>query len=157
MERASPLQEAWLDLLGIYPWQWFGNFTFADHVHPERANKCWRVFISKLNRSLYGRNWKRKDNQGVAWVRAIEYQKRGVIHFHALLADIKDMNHTCRRLTWMDEWEALAGYARIYKPASVEDCTRYVTKYVIKDGEIDVSDNLERFRNIKDMLNKNEN
>ena len=43
-----------------------------------------------------------------------------------------------RRLTMMDEWARLAGWARI-RPVSRQDLVRaYVTKYAAKGGEIDV-------------------
>jgi hypothetical protein len=45
----------------------------------------------------------------LAGCRALEYQKRDVIHYHALLAGVQDL----RRLTWMDRWHELAGYGRI--------------------------------------------
>ena len=39
----------------------------------------------------------------------------------------------------MDKWNELAGYARIERPNSAEAVTRYVTKYLIKDGDLEVS------------------
>jgi hypothetical protein len=44
-----------------------------------------------------------------AQVRALEYQKRDVIHYHALITGVEDL----RRLYWMDRWHELAGYGRI--------------------------------------------
>jgi hypothetical protein len=147
----TPLQAAWLDLLGRYDWQWFATFTFLDHIHPEAADKRYRVWVSKLNRHLYGVKWY-KRNQGVCWVRALEYQKRGVLHFHALLLHpTKDLNQIAMRFHWKDVWWQInkdkktgrgRGIADIQKPADVAHVSRYVSKYVIKDGQIDVSPNL---------------
>jgi len=53
-----------------------------------------------------------------------------------------DLNTLARRLTWMDYWNELAGFARIEAIRSNESALRYVTKYVIKDGEIEFSKNL---------------
>ena len=66
--------------------------------------------------------------------RGLEYQKRDVIHSHVLLAGVQDL----RRLFWMDRWHELAGYARIEPIESAAAVSRYVSKYVVKGGEIDM-------------------
>src|SRR5262245_3771979 len=124
VDRAG-LRDAWIALLGRWEWEWFCTFTFREPVHPEAADKRFRVLISKANRVLYGHRWhKHKDTEGIRWVRALEYQKRDVIHYHALMAGVKDL----RRLTWMDEWYELAGIARIEKIESSAAVSRYVSK-----------------------------
>jgi len=70
----------------------------------------------------------------VQWVRALEYQRRGVIHYHALLAGVQEL----RRLSWMDLWNELAGYARIEPIRDGSVVRRYVSKYVAKGGELDL-------------------
>jgi hypothetical protein len=127
------LRDAWIALLGRWMWDWFCTFTFRDLVHPEAADKRFRVLVSQANRVLYGHRWHKKG-EGIRWVRALEYQKRDVIHYHALLAGVQDL----RRLTWMDRWHELAGYARIEPIESTAAVARYVSKYVVKGGEIDL-------------------
>jgi hypothetical protein len=127
------LRDAWIALLGRWEWEWFCTFTFRDMVHPEAADKRFRVLISQANRVLYGHRWHKKG-AGLRWVRALEYQKRDVIHYHALLAGVQDL----RRLFWMDRWHELAGYARIEPIDSAAAVARYVSKYVVKGGEIDM-------------------
>src|SRR5882724_4009699 len=127
------LRDAWIALLGRWQWEWFCTFTFRDLVHPEAADKRFRVLISQANRVLYGTMWY-KRRQGLRWVRALEFQKRDVIHYHALLAGVEDL----RRLFWMDRWHELAGYARIEPIESAAAVSRYVSKYVVKGGEIDL-------------------
>ena len=127
------LRDAWIALLGRWEWEWFCTFTFRDLVHPEAADKRFRVLISQANRVLYGHRW-HKQGRGLRWVRALEYQKRDVIHYHALMAGVQDL----RRLTWMDRWHELAGYARIESIESTAAVARYVSKYVVKQGEIDM-------------------
>jgi len=127
------LRDAWIALLGRWEWEWFCTFTFRDLVHPEAADKRFRVLISQANRVLYGHRW-HKQGRGLRWVRALEYQKRDVIHYHALMAGVQDL----RRLTWMDRWHELAGYARIEPIESSAAVSRYVSKYVVKGGEIDL-------------------
>jgi len=126
------IREAWCGFLGQWDWQWFCTLTFRDVVHPESADKSFRYFTSKLNRQLYGPRWFRKAHGGIPWVRALEYQRRGVIHFHALFADVEGV----RRLSWMDEWDHIAGYARIEAIKDKWRVRRYVTKYCLKEGEI---------------------
>src|SRR5947209_12381580 len=65
LERQA-LRDAWIALLGRWQWEWFCTFTFRDMVHPEAADKRFRVLISQANRR---------------WVRALEYQKSDVIHW----------------------------------------------------------------------------
>jgi hypothetical protein len=127
--------EAWAGFLGRWSWDWFCTLTFRGEVHPEAADKRFRVWVSKINRALYGPRWW-KHGQGVRWVRALETQRRGVIHYHALLGGggLDEL----RRLTWMDEWNDLAGYARIEPPADGAAVRGYCAKYVSKGGELDV-------------------
>jgi|SRR5882672_6413550 len=147
LAAASPvmsLQDAWCAFLSRYPMQWFCTLTFRQSVHPEQAFKCFRRWIAELNVSIYGRRWQ-KRRQGVYWVLAWEWQKRGVIHFHALVGDVSDINNEARRLTWMDRWNSLGGYAQVTEILSHEAVERYCSKYITKDGQIDVSDSLASY------------
>jgi hypothetical protein len=108
------LRDAWIALLGRWEWEWFCTFTFRDLVHPEAADKRFRVLISQANRVLWGVRWYQR-RQGLRWVRALEYQKRDVIHYHALLAGVQDSDPcTCngaitsvRRRTSEREWRVV--------------------------------------------------
>ncbi len=132
--QAETLRASWADFLAeLGPWEWFGTFTFRDYVHPERADKLFRLFVSQGNRTLYGPRWYRKG-KGLTWVRGLEYQKRSVIHYHALFKDA----HGLRRLDLMDWWYDHAGIARIEATTSQEAVRRYVSKYTVKGGEIDL-------------------
>ena len=128
------LREGWADLLERWPWEWFCTLTFADpRVHPETASKRFRVWIAWVNRARFGRRWYRRG-QGVTWARGLELQRRRTIHYHALVAGVGAV----RRLTMMDAWARLAGWARI-RPVERQDLVRrYVAKYVAKGGEIDL-------------------
>ena len=94
-----------------------------------------RVWNCRINRSLYGNRWY-KHGKGVRWVRALETQRRGVIHYHALLGGfaVKELH----RLSWMREWEELAGFARIERPNNARAVSGYCAKYVAKGGEVDI-------------------
>jgi len=128
------LRDAWAGFIARWgPWEWFATFTFEEYVHPERADKLFRLLVSQGNRTLYGPRWHRRD-QGITWVRGLEYQRRQVIHYHAILKGVRGL----RRMDWVDWWYERAGIARIYPVRVQEAVLRYVSKYVVKGGEIDL-------------------
>jgi len=113
---------------------WWVTLTFRGPVHPESALKCLGRWEHKINRKVYGVRYGRRG-EGISSIVAIEYQKRGVLHFHALTAGTKlparrgivsapptapwihlrkDGVREFRRMTAMDSWNDLAGIARIY-------------------------------------------
>ena len=146
MSRTA-VKAGWVEFLSGYRWDWFTSQTFRLPVHPEAADKVFRVWISMLNRELYGPRW-HKQGRSVYWVRALELQKRGVLHFHALVSAPDHcspnglsitLNSLASRLQWMDVWNHLAGYARITEPDSSTAVVNYCTKYVLKDGDLECS------------------
>lgn len=143
---ADDLASSWADFLGRFPFQWFCGFTFREGVHPEAADKKWRVWISKLNRFLYGPRWYKKAYTQVFYCRALEWQKRGVLHYHALIGDAVDINEKALRYKWEQEWVDLAGFceiAPIQPGKESEHAVRaYCSKYVVKGGELDLSRSL---------------
>jgi hypothetical protein len=156
--EAHPLADSWRSFLSRYHWDWFCTFTFRDKPlqpgervavrprwHAEAADKLFRLWVGELNRSLYGRRWYLHPEAGVYWVRALEWQKREVLHYHALLGDVTDLNSSAKRLYWMDRWNELAGFAKIEVPRKRGFVAAYVSKYVAKGGEIDVSANLRSY------------
>jgi len=139
---ADPVRAGWLEVLARHSWDWFATLTFRGSesrgvrgaqrdVHPEAAHKVFKCWLNLVNRKVYGRRWYRKCG-GVTWVRAMEWQKRGVLHFHVLLAGVPD---EVRRLRAMDEWFQLAGIARIEPIESQRVVELYVSKYVAKSQE----------------------
>jgi len=132
--NSGELKAAWVELLGRWPWEWFCTLTFAEpNVHPERAAKCFRVWVATANRMAFGHGWASRG-EGVTWVRALEYQRRGTIHFHGLMSGVGGL----RRLTLMDRWKELAGFARVGAVKDQERVRKYVAKYVVKEGDIDL-------------------
>lgn len=137
------------------PWHWFATLTFKPQhegrgggIHPEKGDKAFRLFASSLNRDVYGPRWHKRqlaDNSkhgGVVWAVGQEFHKDGRIHYHALIAaQERDLSQLARRLTWMDWWYERFGIARIEPPHSQEDVAGYVSKYVVKGGEVDLSPN----------------
>ena len=139
-------RDGWIHFLSGYQWDWFTSQTFRTPTHPEAADKAFRMWISQINRSMWGPRWFKK-NKSVYWVRALEWQKRNVLHFHALISHPEhDLNDIQKRLYWMDRWNDIAGYARIEKPTSADAVTRYVTKYLVKDGDLELSPLMPHYR-----------
>jgi hypothetical protein len=141
----SPLQTAWIEFLQRFPMQWFCTMTFKQHVHPERADKTWRLWQHRLNMVLFGKNYFKRPGVGCFWIRALELQKREVIHYHALVGTATDIRNEQWKRTWKNEWLALAGFADITDVQSDTAVCNYVSKYVVKGGEIDVSESLRSF------------
>lgn len=151
-------RQAWADLVQRQTWHWFCTLTFRPQfegarggVHPEKGNKAFRLLLSTINRELYGTRWYKRRladgrmHDGLVWALGTELHKSGRIHFHALLAcQERDLNELARRLTWMDWWHEHFGIARIEPPRSQDDICGYVSKYVAKDGEVDLSANFGR-------------
>lgn len=87
-----------------------------------------------------------KKGHGLHWALALEYHKSGVIHFHALLGDTENLNDSLSRIMAAGMWVDLAGYCLV---DPIDDqllaVTNYVSKYIAKGGEIELSDNLNDF------------
>lgn len=145
LSRSQRVVEGWDTFLGRYAWDWFVTLTFAEEKHPEAADKTFRVWVSELQQAVAGINYQKKPRDQVRWARGLEWQKRGVIHFHALMYHRMNLNLCQRRLTWMDEWTRLTGaFARIHPCDSSGAVRAYIAKYCGKGGEVDCSMNLPR-------------
>jgi len=140
------LNEAWVKFIeGFEPWYWYITLTFKDEVSQGRAEKQFGRFVRLINESLYGRHYRNRE-LGVSWVKAIERQRRGVIHFHALVGgEVWKL----RRFTYMDLWREggffsngkrfqANGFAKIEKYNSKLGARYYLSKYVLKGGELDI-------------------
>jgi hypothetical protein len=143
--RDAKTRDAWAEFLCGWSWDLLGTHTFREDMHPDAADRCFRGFIKSLNRKLYGPRWF-KHGDGVRWARGMERQTRGVIHFHSLLAGpgLLDLHRDSWRQTddkrWNElneMWNSLAGFARIEPVRSGKAVARYVSKHVLRGGEID--------------------
>lgn len=134
----SVVREGWIALLNRYTWDWFVTMTFREATHPESADKRWRLWVSMINRQLYGPRWYKKK-KSVLWIRALELQTRGVIHYHALMSHPQDLNVILSRFAEMENLNTIAGFARIFPPRSMDAVINYCSKYVVKGGEIECS------------------
>ena len=136
------LPQAWAELFEPYPWDWFFTLTFKDATHPESAGKIFDTLIHQVNRDAYGQYYWKDKSKGVFWARGTEWQRRGVIHYHALVGGIPDFVRMSKYQYWWQE--------RVAKQCSFEryDGSRggryYMAKsaYTFKRGEIDFSGTL---------------
>lgn len=111
-------------------------------MHPEAADKAFRYFVSCLNREIYGPKWATRWHRGVQWARGQEFHRDGRLHFHALIsAPTDDLNKLCSRYAWHEWWYREFGRNQIEQPRSQSEVAGYVSKYVVKDGEVDFSPN----------------
>jgi len=150
------LSHAWRDMLMRYQFQWFCTFTFAESVHPEAAAKTFEHWIKLLNQYLAGRKGSKDPAKQIFWVRALEWQKRDVIHYHALLAGNPESLHKQIRwspdkeskssiIYWEELWFHLAGICRIEEIRSHDAVAAYCSKYISKGGQIDMSNSIKHY------------
>lgn len=132
---------AWADFLGRFEWTWFCTLTFRESVHPEKAEKLFHVWWCMMNARLYGRRWYKKKDRCVRWVRAIEMQKRNVLHYHALIGGKGTPKLKAREFE--EAWFKLAGIARMSPVEAQGAVLAYVSKYVSKGGRIDMGGPLD--------------
>lgn len=143
----SPLQRGWIELIARTEWQWFATFTFQNEIHPETADKSYRYWCRLLDESNgYRRNTRSTHKLRCTWVRGLEWQKRGVLHFHCLIGNLPwAVDSKAARAFWQETWFTMLklGIARIYPVEEVGGVAGYIAKYCSKGGEIDLSPNLE--------------
>lgn len=164
--ESGRLVKAWARLVERQgPFDWFVTLTFANPVGARTATDRWTRWTRLLQRDLYGPSWRRMRDvfgHGLVLVVAIERQRRGVIHFHSLMAgpDLAAVN----RFRWERIWRGVAdgkpdtleldrqgflfvagevtrnprrNWARIEIPRSGA-VANYCAKYVGKEGRVDI-------------------
>lgn len=134
--------KAYSQWLSAEKWDAFLTLTDPGLSHPEAMYKRTRYFMNQVNKSLYGKNyWKR--GQGIEHVIGLERQTRGSVHSHSLLRlpdhDSRDPSVFSLR-HWQKVAQDLGGHAWLEVPKDSFDVVNYVTKYVIKGGEIYLSE-----------------
>lgn len=146
--------DGWIELLNRpgWRWSWFATLTYKREVKPEAAERDFNRWMRIENQKRFGRRYKARS-RSLSYARAIEYQKRGVVHYHALVGLAGQLS----RFDAMKEWENAGalewfetppsggyelrprtGFARIFEYDPTLGATHYVSKYVTKSGEITV-------------------
>jgi hypothetical protein len=151
-ELNAASRDAWAKWLSAEKWDVFLTLTDPGLSHPEHMLKRWRYVERSINEGLYGKNFRRR-NQGIETIVGLERQKRGSVHAHGL---IRLPNHDARDPSQFSlaYWQAFcsklgidkktglpAGWAMLDIPRSNDDVVAYVSKYVVKDGELVIGPN----------------
>jgi len=164
---AEELVGGWLEFLGRVPsWDLFATLTFRPRMakplklpqarpgrrrmlpnrpkqpgllQDEACDYFFRLWISRINRVVHGPGYKRRrwgHERGIVWIRAAEPTKQGKLHYHAVLSGkgLAQADHSA----FARDWQRMCGFARLEAPRGQESVSAYVSKYVVKDGELDV-------------------
>jgi len=144
-QRLYPnVRPAWTEWLSQRPWDLFLTLTSERPTHPEALHKrfCW--YRNKMSDALYGRAITRRANP-IEYVNGIERHKSGFPHSHALLR-LPDVDLAERSQFSLEHWQKFmsdsGGWTWLSRPRGQGDVVAYVTKYVTKDGELILSENL---------------
>lgn len=131
-------REAWAGWLSAAPWDVFFTLTDPGMSHPEHMAKRARYLEANINHALYGNHYRRRG-QGIETVTGLERQQRGSVHAHMLMR-LPDHNVRDRSQFSLGEWkrfaDGLGGWSWPEIPRSQEDTVAYVTKYVVKEGDL---------------------
>lgn len=134
------------DLMGRFSMPCFLTQTFARRSHPEGVVKAHRHAVSLLNVELHGNHWRRKGFIGAQSILGVERHKSGCPHSHAVIGhadlDLGADAYRPLRAALKARCEAEWGFARLDVASSAAEVNAYVSKYVVKDGELWISDNI---------------
>jgi len=150
---STELLKGWTELLNhpAWRWRWFVTLTYRQSVKSSSAELDFMRWLSRLHKDRFGARY-RSRGQTLNWARALEYQKRGVLHYHVLMGKTGNLDRfdamrlweTCGPEEWIrdggGQWRSLprTGFARIYPYDPAQGAVGYVAKYVSKSGEITV-------------------
>lgn len=142
------LRSEWGEWISRQSWDLFVTMTPDKQTHPEALLKRYRYCMNKASDHVYGNNW-RPRGLGLQWLVGMERFKSGWPHCHAVvrfpLVSIKgEEGRNIFDLGYWQKWMTeTGGFVRLDQPRSEKAVVQYVTKYVVKDGELHWSDNCE--------------
>jgi hypothetical protein len=143
-EVEATLRGSWGEWIGRQPWDLFVTLTSEKQTHPEAMLKRFRYCMNKASDHVYGRSRKPQDRR-LQWVAGLERTKQGWPHSHAVVrfpgTDIRGQEgRNIFDLGYWQKWmTATGGFAWLEIPRSEQAVVQYVTKYVVKDGELELS------------------
>jgi hypothetical protein len=127
-------QEDWVKWLSTINWKSLLTLTYDDKKHsfevlPEHAEKHWRDLVRVLNIGVFGPQYAKKCHHSYfGYLKAMEWQKRGVIHMHVLIDNYVNYELILRH------WSSQHGFAQISSVGDSFTALEYMTKYVMKGG-----------------------
>jgi hypothetical protein len=119
----------WID--GMAAWQWYATLTFRNPENPRFPGwtqigwKSAHNALQRLNNALV----MELDYINPLWVACMELQRRGVPHWHMLVANVPGQ----RRMSWVDWWFEHYGIARILPYQEELGARYYLGKYLTKE------------------------
>jgi len=144
------LQKEWQEFIPRYEFDLFVTLTFRDEIELWKAKKRFEKWLGSLNKDLFG--WRyRRNGLGIRYAVAYECQRRGTLHLHALLGakGLKELNREHMAKLWKCNGQRnkktgtlvdriVNGHAviDIFDPA--RGAIKYMTKHILKDGELDI-------------------
>jgi len=154
------LEEGWVQMADKYePWYWYLTLTFKYFVEQGYAIRQFKRFVRLMNEKIHGKRFRgngKRDSvcKGIPWLNAIEYQRRGVLHLHALLGGesykLGTPGYPPMSL-YKDVWQMGIikkngiykfrpnGFAKIVQYDSKKGVKHYLAKgYISKGGELDI-------------------
>ncbi|MBN1182210.1 MAG: hypothetical protein JXB49_07975 [Bacteroidales bacterium] len=155
MENCEDPQEAWDSkivkryltnqtiawILPLADWKVGATLTFRDEKPVDVALSYWKRLIRALNKDAFGNHYVNiVKHSYFSYAYGIEYQKRDVIHFHAIMD--KPINFKLIHKFW----NAWAGYAWTDIVKSHLGFVSYISKYNLKGGQV------ESYKAIKDFV-----
>lgn len=125
--NASELKESWQDFLGRYPFTHSATYTFRHETPLTSAQREWRQYVHRVNRSLFGRRWYLAPERSLCFASAVEGQRDGQrLHIHALLAPPT----RCDQAAWVSlaraQWRC--GYCQVRAITERAGAIRYLLK-----------------------------
>lgn len=116
---------------------WISNISYNKTAQEKFARQQYLIWMRRLNESIYGRRF-REHGLGVDNTYGMEFQRRGVIHLHALLRGIPD---AVSMIEWAVKWwhqHPNSGYSTIEAYDPKRGAAWYLAKYIAKGGQVDL-------------------
>lgn len=116
---------------------WISDISYNKDAQERFARQQYLIWIRALNESIYGRRF-RERGLGVDNAYGMEFQRRGVIHLHAVLKGIpKEVSMTKWAVKWWHQ-HGNNGYATIESYDPKLGAVGYLGKYIVKGGQVDL-------------------
>lgn len=138
------LRATWADWIAGQQWDLFVTLTSEKQTHPEAMLKRFRYCIRKAGDHCYGKNFERRET-GPQWLVGLERTKQGWPHSHAVVRfpDFDLATQDGRAIFDLGYWQKwfsdTGGFAWLELPRSQLAVVSYVSKYVVKDGDLEWS------------------
>ena len=135
----------WAEFLSGRPWDLFLTLTSERRTHPEALFKRFRYCIHLIADRVYGSHWERRGS-GPQYVYGSERHRSGWPHSHAVIrlpgVDLADRVQFDLGY-WQQKISETGGFCHLTRPRAQGDVLAYCTKYVLKEGDLILSANLD--------------